>query len=687
MESSLGRFDPEVHRNNVYDAFSEFIETFRYEYEAVAKDPPPALSNEAQKEWIKKDMRKLFLGRYCSRNFQRDYEATVNANERSDMTFETMVVRMKARYEPSRNYTLANHEFHNLRQAQDGESFDNFAHRVTAQSKQCKFSCGDTCTVPDIMIRDQLIIGTQNADIRENALREQWDLKDLINNGRKIESASHCSQRIQEETVDTAGINRAQKGRYSTKNKSKKKSSPQDKPKGTCENCSNKACKGGTKCKAHGMECFACGLIGHFQGARVCKKGKKKKHTRRVVSSSEESSSSSDSEDTHNSRRSNTRRLYRTVRRCTAGAHDIRSVIKKPKYSVNVVIKEGTIQAFADTGADVCVMSKANADGLKLPLVNTRERIRPYGSKALKCVGLYRGTIRYGNSVVNESIYIVDGDLETLLSGKICERLGIIKFNQLPSKQEGEAIIRALEAEHPDIPQDKSRNMIIKQYPSVFTGLGCLKNYQVHLHIDEKVAPVVQPERPIPFHLQERFDAKILYMEEMGTVEDHEGPAPWISNPVLTPKDDGDIRFTLDLKDNNKAIMSTNIPIPRVEDIKTRLAGSQYFSKLDFNQAFHQLLLDEESRKYTVFYANGCLKRHRVLPMGSKPASGELAKALVPLFAEVPEAHAIHDDLIVATHSKKQHDAALHKVLQIIQDNGLTLNPNKCEFGKQEIPF
>ena len=73
--------------------------------------------------------------------------------------------------------------------------------------------------------------------------------------------------------------------------------------------------------------------------------------------------------------------------------------------------------------------------------------------------------------------------------------------------------------------------------------------------------------------------------------------------------------------------------------------------------------------------------------MGSKPASGELAKAVVPLFGDIPEAHVIHDDVVVAAPSQEQHDKALHKVLQIIQDNGMTLNPSKCEFRKQEIPF
>ena len=57
---------------------------------------------------------------------------------------------------------------------------------------------------------------------------------------------------------------------------------------------------------------------------------------------------------------------------------------------------------------------------------------------------------------------------------------------------------------------------------------------------------------------------------------------------------------------------------------------------------------------------------HCVLPMGLKPVSGELTKALVPLFAEVPEAHIIHDDLILATKAKQQPDVALRKVLTII---------------------
>ena len=52
-------------------------------------------------------------------------------------------------------------------------------------------------------------------------------------------------------------------------------------------------------------------------------------------------------------------------------------------------------------------------------------------------------------------------------------------------------------------------------------------------------------------------------MEVAGIIEEHNGQAPWISNPVLACKDDGDRCVTFDMRESRKAIPSTNIPIPR----------------------------------------------------------------------------------------------------------------------------
>ena len=73
--------------------------------------------------------------------------------------------------------------------------------------------------------------------------------------------------------------------------------------------------------------------------------------------------------------------------------------------------------------------------------------------------------------------------------------------------------------------------------------------------------------------------------------------------------------------------------------------------------------------------------------MGLKPVQGELNVALQPIFAHILETHLIHDDLIVAAENHQKHDQAIQLVMEAIDCSGLTLNPQKCQFGKPEIKF
>ena len=107
-------------------------------------------------------------------------------------------------------------------------------------------------------------------------------------------------------------------------------------------------------------------------------------------------------------------------------------------------------------------MSLKTANSIKLSLTKTKARIRPYGSKPLKCVGYYDGTIMFGNTVANTRIYAIKRPVETLLSGKLCEELQILKFNPQPTDS-----VQCVSADH-------YKESLIQQYPNVFTGIGKL---------------------------------------------------------------------------------------------------------------------------------------------------------------------------------------------------------------------
>ena len=196
-------------------------------------------------------------------------------------------------------------------------------------------------------------------------------MKDLVDNGRKLEAAVHSAQQIIGE-IKEEKVTRVKPGRYSTKSKKKKKHA--------CENCSSKTCKGGKKCPAYHLECFKCGKKGHFRVAKPCKAlSHKKCSTRRVESESEDSPSSESSlsaesseaeDESANSKTSSssskkaktpgTRKVtknYVTKIRRVRQKYPVRKFVSKPRYQVNVVIKENIVPVFADTGADISVMS------------------------------------------------------------------------------------------------------------------------------------------------------------------------------------------------------------------------------------------------------------------------------------------------------------------------------------------
>ena len=207
-------------------------------------------------------------------------------------------------------------------------------------------------------------------------------------------------------------------------------------------------------------------------------------------------------------------------------------------------------------------------------------------------MGYCNDTVMYRSTFANICLYVVKPNAETLLSGKVWEELGIITFNSNPAAQRIHSI-----------KLDNYKANLVNHYPNVFHGIGKLNKFRAQFHIDKSIPPIVSPARSIPFHLQDIFKNEIAKMEATGIIEKHNAPARWISNPVSTPKDDGRICITIDMGEANKAVLSTNIPIHRAEDIRATLSSCKFLNKLGFKSTFHQIGIAEESQYITVFYA------------------------------------------------------------------------------------
>ena len=66
---------------------------------------------------------------------------------------------------------------------------------------------------------------------------------------------------------------------------------------------------------------------------------------------------------------------------------------------------------------------------------------------------------------------------------------------------------------------------------------------------------------------------------------------------LFVDKKDGKLRLCVDYRAFNKVTVKNSYPLPRIDDLFDRLAGSKYFSRIDLRSGYHQIQIaqgDEE---------------------------------------------------------------------------------------------
>ena len=100
----------------------------------------------------------------------------------------------------------------------------------------------------------------------------------------------------------------------------------------------------------------------------------------------------------------------------------------------------------------------------------------------------------------------------------------------------------------------------------------------------------------------------------MGIIQPVEGPASWVNPVVIVPKNNGEIRLCVDMRQANQAIMRRRYPIPTVDEVLHTMNGSKVFSKLDLKWGCYKLELSPESREITTFATpDGLFRDKRLL--------------------------------------------------------------------------
>ncbi|XP_055345223.1 uncharacterized protein K02A2.6-like [Paramacrobiotus metropolitanus] len=213
---------------------------------------------------------------------------------------------------------------------------------------------------------------------------------------------------------------------------------------------------------------------------------------------------------------------------------------------------------------------------------------------------------------------------------------------------------------------DLKLDEVLNRHRAVFRDeLGPCKQCKAHLYLKPNAKPVFCRARTVPFAFRDAVEKDLDRLVERG---------------ILTPVDHADTGL-------NDPLDVQKYPLPAPDELFAKLNGGSKFSTLDLAEAYAQIELDEESKQLVVVNTHKGLFRYNRLPFGV--ASGpSIFQQIVERILQGCEGVAVYlDDIIVNGATEEEHLRNLEKVLQQLEENGLTRKQTMCRFMQESVEY
>jgi hypothetical protein len=271
-ESTLRRPDPLIFDENIAENFRKFEQDWEVYLNAglsgkSKKVQAYTLLNFAGTEATEKC--RSFV--YAEEVKNQDNEVVTAAETKEDP--DVLLKKFKEICTPQKNIIIERHTF-NTRNQKEGESFSSYLADLKIKASTCEFQ-----NLKDELIRDRIVCGIRDGDVRKELLKERkLTLKSAMDICKSNEQSAKHSKELKNETSEVHSLHqRRRKG--NGKGKSSRTFNPQQRnpqqqrsrfsQDGTCSSCGGKHGQKREDCYAFGQQCNVCNKWNHY--ARQCR--------------------------------------------------------------------------------------------------------------------------------------------------------------------------------------------------------------------------------------------------------------------------------------------------------------------------------------------------------------------------------------------------------------------------------
>lgn len=364
--------------------------------------------------------------------------------------------------------------------------------------------------------------------------------------------------------------------------------------------------------------------------------------------------------------------------------------VLEKSHRLYITDKNSKLSFLVDTGANISVLPRSKGQ-VPTPLpfqlyAANNTIIATYGEKTLSLDLNLRRPYLWKFIVADVSKPILGADflkhhqlIVDLKNRRLIDGVTSLKVNA-PVRVSNVPTVRSID-------MSQSYHDILAQYPGItrLTSMKLNSDIPVQHFIETRGPPIHSRARPIPPHRFEIVKKEFENMIEQGLCRPSK--SPWSSPLHIVPKKNGDIRVCGDYRRLNSITIPDRYPVPRIKDFTHHLSGKTIFSTIDLNRAYQQLSVREEDiEKTAIITPMGLFEFPRMCP-GLKNAGQTFQRYIHEVLRGLDFVFPFIDDLLLASENEDQHREHLQIVLKRLEDNGITINPAKCNLGKSEAQF
>ena len=145
--------------------------------------------------------------------------------------------------------------------------------------------------------------------------------------------------------------------------------------------------------------------------------------------------------------------------------------------------------------------------------------------------------------------------------------------------------------------------------------------------------------------------------------------------------------MVIDYRALNKVTRKFTWPMPKVEDIFSKLNGATYFTTLDLQAGYHHIPLDKPSIPKMAFNSPFGKYKYIKVPFGLAQAPAYFQELMTGILKDFNFAIAYLDNIIIFSKTPQEHLSHIRKVFEKLRSAKLSMKMSKCNFFSKEIQY